>query len=663
MSLEAVLDSLAAELDFQGVVRVSRCGTPLLERAYGLADRENSVPMGATSRFRAGSITKGFVAQVLVELERRGALSLQDPIGGAVSGLPKVWKPLTTQQLLTHTSGLPHTLDHAEWDTLRRIPAPLDTALSAYFELPMKAIEAGGFAYSGVGFMLAARLAEESTGRTLAELLEEIVSAPLGLEDTGVPPTAIVVDGLARPYVRGTTGIEVAPPFAYERVAGSGNLLTTVPDLDRWLDRWVLADPTALETFGRTASFAHCKAAPCEIGRAWLLRNRAGHREAILTGRTPGTEVSLLVAPEERVTVVVASNVRPSGATRIAEALLDRALTDDGDWGDAAPLEVRPQFLVLPEWLRPRESMISGLAWYGEDLILLPQQRPVGGALSVHRGKLYSIPRSVLIREITNPSGGYLPVETWSLEAPGIDSLPGFQGFEAIAFDGDRVFATVEADPGEDSHAWLLRGRANPTTRRVSFGPPATRIIGRSGIRNLTEEALVVHGGEVVSIHEANGGEVNPKPVVHLFPTALATGNPGDGRILPMAGLEYRVTDATSADEQGRFWVTNYLWPGDSVLQVLSDPLGGPAAGSRSSEVGWVERLVELQITPEGISTTDRQPLYIEPGEGPRNWEGIVRLGELGFLVVIDKFPSTRLAFVPLMRRGKARSGDSRAPT
>jgi hypothetical protein len=130
-----------------------------------------------------------------------------------------------------------------------------------------------------------------------------------------------------------------------------------------------------------------------------------------------------------------------------------------------------------------------------------------------------------------------------------------------------------------------------------------------------------------------------------------------------MAGLEYRVTDATSADEQGRFWVTNYLWPGDSVLQVLSDPLGGPAAGSRSSEVGWVERLVELQITPEGISTTDRQPLYIEPGEGPRNWEGIVRLGELGFLVVIDKFPSTRLAFVPLMRRGKARSGDSRAPT
>jgi CubicO group peptidase (beta-lactamase class C family) len=611
--------------------------------------------MGTTSRFRAGSITKGFVAQVLVELERCGALSLRDPIGSAVSGLPKVWKPLTTRQLLTHTSGLPHTLDHPEWDVLRMIPAPLDTALSAYFELPMKSIEPGGFAYSGVGFMLAARVAEERTGRTLAELLDEIVSAPLGLEATGVPPTAIVVDGLARPYVRGAIGIEVAPPVAYERIAGSGNLLTTVPDLDRWLNRWVLADPAALETFSRTASFPHCRAAPCEIGRAWLVRERARHREAILTGRTSGTEVSLLVAPEERVTVVVESNVRPSGATRIAEALLDRALADD-----AAPQEVRPRFLTLPEWLKPRESMISGLAWYGEDLILLPQQRPVEGAPSVHRGKLYSIPRSVLVREVTNPSGEILPVKTWSLEAPGIDSLPGFQGFEAIAFDGDRVFATVEVDPGERPHAWLLRGRIDPTARTVSFGPPETRIIGRSGIRNLTEEALIVHGGEVISIHEANGRAVNSEPVVHLFPIALATGDPGGWRNLPMAGLEYRVTDATSADEQGRFWVTNYFWPGDRVLHVVHDPLGGPPAGSRSAGVGWVERLVELRITPEGISTTHRPPLYIEPGEGPRNWEGIVRLGDLGFLVAIDKFPSTRLAFVPLIREeGRSNRQDS----
>jgi hypothetical protein len=193
-------------------------------------------------------------------------------------------------------------------------------------------------------------------------------------------------------------------------------------------------------------------------------------------------------------------------------------------------------------------------------------------------------------------------------------------------------------------HAWLLAGTVDTTARVVRFESPVVRIDGRSGIRNLTEEAIAVHGGDVVTFHEANGSAVNADPVAHVFAVERPAGVP---RTIPMAAMEYRVTDATAVDGAGRFWVTNYLWPGDSALYAAADPLGPPPAGSASERVAQVERLVELRFSAKGIEPTGRPPVYIKPrGEG-RNWEGVARMGRSGLLVAIDKFPDTRLAFVP----------------
>ncbi len=61
-----------------------------------------------------------------------------------------------------------------------------------------------------------------------------------------------------------------------------------------------------------------------------------------------------------------------------------------------------------------------------------------------------------------------------------------------------------------------------------------------------------------------------------------------------------------------------------------------------------VERFVELEVTAAGIQCTDTAPLELELGRGPgRNWEGIVRFQDRGFLVVTDKHPASMLAFVP----------------
>ena len=52
-------------------------------------------------------------------------------------------------------------------------------------------------------------------------------------------------------------------------------------------------------------------------------------------------------------------------------------------------------------------------------------------------------------------------------------------------------------------------------------------------------------------------------------------------------------------------------------------------------------------IASTGIQRTDKSPIQLELGLLPRNWEGIVRLDNRGFLLVTDQYPVTILAFVP----------------
>ena len=49
------------------------------------------------------------------------------------------------------------------------------------------------------------------------------------------------------------------------------------------------------------------------------------------------------------------------------------------------------------------------------------------------------------------------------------------------------------------------------------------------------------------------------------------------------------------------------------------------------------------------IELSDSEPIQlILDKESPRNWEGIARLNDNGFLLVTDKHPSMILAYVPL---------------
>ncbi len=307
------------------------------------------------------------------------------------------------------------------------------------------------------------------------------------------------------------------------------------------------------------------------------------------------------------------------------------------------PVEYAVTPIPLGGPLAGRRAEVSGLAWHGDDLILLPQY-PTFSAPG--EGAVYSLPKAAILDFLEGRTAGPLEPTPIPLTAGGLAArVRGFEGYEAIAFHGDRAFLTVEASPGGGMMGYLVAGRLAPDLSALTLDPDTLlEIPPQADLSNLSDETLVVVGDRLLTIYEANGAAVNPSPVAHLF-----TLDPAPAGTVPLPSVEYRLTDATAPDAQGRFWAINYFYPGDADLRPARDPLAERyGRGPTHARSEAVERLIEFRYEAEEIVLVDRPPLQLEllPEGKARNWEGLVRLDGRGFLLVTDKFPATILGFI-----------------
>ncbi len=308
---------------------------------------------------------------------------------------------------------------------------------------------------------------------------------------------------------------------------------------------------------------------------------------------------------------------------------------------------VRPvQLIPLAGKLAHSSAEISGLTWYGDYLIILPQYP--GRFVSSGDGLVFAIAKQSIIDFLNGRSEVAIAPYEIPFSGQGMEQkIKGFQGYEAIAFLGNRAFLTIESQSGRSMLGYLVAGEIARDLSVLRLDPEILRKLpSQADIINMTDEALLVVDDKIVTMHEANGAIVNSSPAAHLFTPALKLLG-----TIPFPTLEYRVTDATYPDAKGRFWVINYFFPGEGpALKPAPDPLAYKYGFSNTRIFSsGVERLVELQYSKNGITFTKTKPVYLENSKQnrPRNWEGLVRLENKGFLLMTDKFPRTLLGFVP----------------
>lgn len=371
-------------------------------------------------------------------------------------------------------------------------------------------------------------------------------------------------------------------------------------------------------------------------------------RTANSTATVPATETS----PASTATPTIAETLpASSGTPTMTETprAPDATATPKSALTAAGVVEVPVTEIPLSGPLVQRSAEVSGLAWYGDYLILLPQYPDF--SVQEGNGAVYALPRVDLLAWLDGATAGPLQPVPVPFVAPGLaDQVDGYEGYEAIAFLGGQAFLTIEADTAGGMRAYLVTGQIAPDLSALTLDTASlTEIPPQSAIENKSDEALFVAGDRLVTIYEVNGASVNPSPLAHLFDTSLAPAG-----TIPFPQIEYRITDATALDSEGRFWAINYFFPGDTELRPERDPLAERYGwGPTHTPEGAVERLVEFQYAGSGIDLVDRPPIQLElPGDVlgglGRNWEGLVRLDGRGFLLMTDMFPDTILAFVSL---------------
>jgi CubicO group peptidase (beta-lactamase class C family) len=97
---------------------VSRAGSVIVAKGYGLADVGRGAPATPDTPFRLASVTKAFTSSAVLMLVERGALALDDTVAKLLPGYPAAGRTITVRHLLSHTSGLPDYLDRPnsmEW--------------------------------------------------------------------------------------------------------------------------------------------------------------------------------------------------------------------------------------------------------------------------------------------------------------------------------------------------------------------------------------------------------------------------------------------------------------------------------------------------------------------------------------------------------------------
>jgi D-alanyl-D-alanine carboxypeptidase len=214
----------------------------------GVADITRPGKPDASGRWRIASVSKVFVATLVLQLVAEKRVGLDEPVQHYLPGLLPYPEPITVRQLLQHTSGLPRDLlPEDSWATGPEV----DTERFEHFgsedqirlstsKQPLQFKPGTSWAYSNTGYNVLGLLVEKTTRKPLEQVLTERLTRPLHLRDTSLPRD---FPFLLRPAAHGYEQLYDAPrgltdvtTYNYSRYFGAGGMVSSGKDLNRFFE-------------------------------------------------------------------------------------------------------------------------------------------------------------------------------------------------------------------------------------------------------------------------------------------------------------------------------------------------------------------------------------------------------------------------------------------
>ncbi|MGB3441699.1 MAG: serine hydrolase domain-containing protein [Actinophytocola sp.] len=326
------------------VTAVVRGGDVLWSGARGEVD--GATPTTDT-QYRIGSITKSFIAVLVMRLRDEGRVDLNDSLDKHVAGTS--FGHLTIAQLLSHTGGLTSESPGSWWE--RSVGGDWPALLDHLDENVVKHRAGERFHYSNVGYGVLGQLVAELRGTSWLDALRTEILAPLEMDRTTPMPEAPHALGWAVHPHADVLLPEPTPDAG--AMAPAGQLWSTATDLSRWLrfiagDSGTVLHPDTVDEMRAPAAVEDGAAWTTGYGLGFQTWRDGGRRLAGHGGSMPGFLASVVVDPATTTGALALTNATSGvGASALTTDLLK--LVDD--YEPALPAEWRPLSDVSPELL------------------------------------------------------------------------------------------------------------------------------------------------------------------------------------------------------------------------------------------------------------------------------------------------------------------------
>jgi len=301
---QGIMDDAAKRFQLSGNSAMSHHGKIVASGAYGLANRATGEKHTTDTRLRVGSVSKQFVAAAILQLEEKGLLSVNDPIGKYFPNFPAQVRNITIHQMLSNRTGIQDYAHVGHDDTY---PHSRIEMLELFYKLPLLFTPGARYAYSSSNFFILGYLVETLTKLQYDDYLKRYIYDVAGMTSTKLEWPKNPTPGYAIGYMPSLIGRDTPAPFVDSSFAfAAGAIGSTTEDLVRWghaLATGKIINQASMKKMGTDYGGGS------NYGYAFWVSNKVGHRLWAHGGRISGFCADIRVFPDDDVVIATLENL------------------------------------------------------------------------------------------------------------------------------------------------------------------------------------------------------------------------------------------------------------------------------------------------------------------------------------------------------------------
>jgi CubicO group peptidase (beta-lactamase class C family) len=305
---------------FSGAILVIKEGELIINKGYGLANKNTNTINNPNTIFDIGSNTKQFTSTAILKLVEQNKVNLTDSLSKFFTKLPIDKQSITIHQLLTHTAGFSESIGR-DFDKISQ-----KDFFEKLFASKLLSDPGEKYSYSNTGYSILGRIIELASGQSYEAFLNEYLFTPAGMLQTGYLMPKWDTLQISRGYNRNI--IDDGPTITrYQETGdvnwhlkGNGGINATQNDMLLWYKALKTNKILTAESFKKlTTPYASSPNSTTSYGYGWGVKNSNTDTIRLTHNGSNGAfSHTIIWYPKKDIYIVYATNANSSKVDGIA---------------------------------------------------------------------------------------------------------------------------------------------------------------------------------------------------------------------------------------------------------------------------------------------------------------------------------------------------------